>query len=133
MYLRKIYMIDIFYKVTHEWVFRKLAFCIEHLIKSLICYLNLKFLSCSIWSENKSIKLIMELPYSKRGLTIKLPVLIWNLLTQRNSLMPLLNLAKLKTKQKISPGSLDCKLSCLHNNDNKKIPYFKWMTKKTFF
>lgn len=97
IHLRKISMIDILYKLTHEGVFKKLAFCIEPLIKRFICYLNLvSFMLNLIWE--KRCKLIMKLPYSKTGFTIKLPVLIWNLLAQRNSLIPLLNLAKLKTK-----------------------------------
>ena len=39
--LEKISMIDVLSKLTHEGVFRKLAFCIEPLIKRFICYLNL--------------------------------------------------------------------------------------------
>lgn len=47
--LEGIYMITIIYdKITHEWMYRKLAFCIEPLIKRLICYLSLKFPSRSI-------------------------------------------------------------------------------------
>lgn len=110
--LEGIYMIDItFYKVTHECVLRKFVSCIEPLIKRLIYYLKLKFPSCSIWSESRSIKLIMELPYFNRGFTIKLSVLIWNLLTQRSSLMPLFSLATPKWNKNFSPGSLDYKLS----------------------
>lgn len=129
--LEKISMIDVLSKLTHEGVFRKLAFCIEPLIKRFICYLNLvSFMLNLIWE--KRFKLIMKLPYSKTGFTIKLPVLIWNLLAQRNSLIPLLNLAKLKTKQTLSPGSLDWKVVFSSLKKKKKIPYFKWMT-KTFF
>ena len=64
----------------------------------------------------------MKLPYSKTGFTIKLPVLIWNLLAQRNSLIPLLNLAKLKTKQTLSPGSLDWKVVFSSLKKKKKNP-----------